>query len=293
MKSKVEGLHIPSHRPISNYENIDNIPTEAKSRDKAFNDYRNNVNNRIENDSVRQNPIFHIKEALISWATFGYGNQAVRGDERAVELFEGFQEILHTVLPDELGFEELEVRVPEVVLITDSGEFALDAVSGGISSIIGIAWQIYLFNPDGDEYVVTIDEPENHLHPRLQRSILPNLTDAFPSAQFIVTTHSPLVVGSDRNSKVYVLKFGNGNKVSSYELGDFEKSGTSNEILREVLGVPSTMPIWAADELENIVEEYSDKEINEESVSEMTKELKDKGIENQLSQALMRIKSDR
>lgn len=46
-----------------------------------------------------------------------------------------------------------------------------------------------------DEGVVLIDGIELHLHPRWQRSVMPALTATFPNIQFIVTTHSPQVIG--------------------------------------------------------------------------------------------------
>ena len=42
--------------------------------------------------------------------------------------------------------------------------------------------------------IVFIDEIEQHLHPRWQRSILCWLKECFPHIQFIATTHSPLVI---------------------------------------------------------------------------------------------------
>lgn len=42
--------------------------------------------------------------------------------------------------------------------------------------------------------IVIIDEIDQHLHPKWQHSILPNLTRAFPQVQFIATTHSPMTV---------------------------------------------------------------------------------------------------
>ena len=44
------------------------------------------------------------------------------------------------------------------------------------------------------EAVVLIDEIDLHLHPKWQRQIIPNLTEAFPRCQFIATTHSPFVI---------------------------------------------------------------------------------------------------
>ena len=54
--------------------------------------------------------------------------------------------------------------------------------------------------------VAIIDEVENHLHLRLQETILPFLTSAFPTVQFIVATHSPAVVSSVPGAVVFDLE---------------------------------------------------------------------------------------
>lgn len=56
--------------------------------------------------------------------------------------------------------------------------------------------------------VVLIDEVDAHLHPSWQKTVLRGLLDAFPQAQFFVTTHSPLVLGSQRDAKVWLLEDG-------------------------------------------------------------------------------------
>ena len=53
--------------------------------------------------------------------------------------------------------------------------------------------------------IVLIDEIETHLHLRLQELILPFLTTAFPTFQFIVATHSPAVIASVPDAVVYDL----------------------------------------------------------------------------------------
>jgi predicted ATP-binding protein involved in virulence len=50
--------------------------------------------------------------------------------------------------------------------------------------------------------VCLIDEIDTYLHPKWQYSILDALVKAFPNVQFIVTTHSPYVVGSIPNDKI-------------------------------------------------------------------------------------------
>lgn len=49
-------------------------------------------------------------------------------------------------------------------------------------------------NPLLGEGVVLIDEIELHMHPSWQRKVLHALRDAFPNIQFIITTHSPIVL---------------------------------------------------------------------------------------------------
>ena len=56
------------------------------------------------------------------------------------------------------------------------------------------------------EGIVLIDEVETHLHIELQKKILPFLTEFFPRIQFIVTTHSPYVLNSISNAKVFDLE---------------------------------------------------------------------------------------
>ena len=88
----------------------------------------------------------------------------------------------------------------------------------------------------GKEFVVTFDEPENHLHPELQVRLLPGLIDAFPTAQFVVATHNPLVVSSSPDSQVIVLRYNRQHKVDSEEL-DFvdKKRRPANDILRDTI----------------------------------------------------------
>lgn len=55
-----------------------------------------------------------------------------------------------------------------------------------------------------DEIIVLLDEPETHLHPRWQRTVLPSLAQTIaewgvtpqPRVQYLIATHSPLVLAS-------------------------------------------------------------------------------------------------
>lgn len=67
------------------------------------------------------------------------------------------------------------------------------------SIVFDIAYRGFILNrgiePTG---IVIIDEIELHLHPTLQQEILQRFQKTFPGIQFIVTTHSPLVISNFR-----------------------------------------------------------------------------------------------
>ena len=71
------------------------------------------------------------------------------------------------------------------------------------SLVTDLCIRISLLNPhlNGEarkltEGVVLIDEIDLHLHPKWQKTIVPNLKDLFPNIQFILTSHSPFIIQS-------------------------------------------------------------------------------------------------
>lgn len=277
----VDCFYIPSHRSIFRYEKLTSIPTQEKlDKMQAFSKVSNSIKNRYFGSQFKSSSFF-MKEVLIYWSIFGRGNEDMEADPELLENFKGFESILKSILPKELGFEKFAIRDFEVVMLCESGEFLIDSASGGISAIIDIAWQVYMYATDKtDGFTVIIDEIENHLHPTMQRKILPNLVQAFPFAKFIVSTHSPLIVGSVEDSKVYVLRFSKQNRIVSEELDMVNKAKTASEILDEVLGVSYTMPIWAEEKLKAIEQKYLKENLEDtHTFNQLREELKGLGLE--------------
>lgn len=79
--------------------------------------------------------------------------------------------------------------------------------------------------------VVLIDEIDAHLHPSWQKTVLAGLLAAFPRAQFFVTTHSPLVLGAERDLIRWRLEDG---LVTRVDVPLYGK--TSDVILRDAQG---------------------------------------------------------
>ena len=288
-QQQVQGLYIGSHRPTQSYQQITNIPTNVITADAAFQSYSNETKTRYAGGHSQHSPVYRMKEAIISMATFGPGNQYVEKNIALEKTFSDFKNVLKNVLPHNLGFIDISIRIPDVVLVTKSGEFLLDSSSGGLMAIIDLAWQIFLFSQDKEEFIVAIDEPENHLHPSMQRSLIVQLVNAFPKAQFIIATHSPFIVSSIKDSFVYALRYSDtepdsefnySRHVKSDRLSLLDKSGTANEILRSVLGVPITLPEWAEVELTNLASKYSIDELTRESIAQMKVDLTALGLED-------------
>lgn len=288
-QQSVEGLHIPSHRAMYSYQQVQSIPTVPRRRNEAFKQYTNLIRSRFRGEHTQWSPHYYMKETLIALANFGYGNKAVDPDPESAKIFEEFQDVLRWMLPPKLGFRGLRIRTPDVVVETEAGPFSIDAVSGGAAAIIELAWQVFMFQPSGKAFVVTIDEPENHLHPELQRRVLANLIAAFPTVQFVVATHSPFIVGSVPQSNVYVLDYDDSGKVNSTLLDTINRAGSANEILREVLGLNFTMPVWVETELEGIVSRYSDRPFTNETVAELRRDMTALGLAKHAPQTIAKL----
>lgn len=294
-RKDVKGLYIPSHRPVFSYRAISQLPTKKRSRSEAFSLVANSMWERTFGNSGVQPSNYHIKETLLTWAVYGFGNEAIESDQEQIDNYKQFEEVLKKVLPKQLGFNRFTVRNSEVVLDTESGQFMIDAVSGGVSAIIDMAWQIFMLSSSlGEEnFVVLIDEIENHLHATMQRTVLPDFIHAFPNAQFIVSTHSPLIVGSVEESNVYALQFGEDNRVVSIKLDLINKSKSASDILRDVLGVPFTMPIWVENKLGEITQKYTSEKITDDLFIKMREELKNIGLEYLIPDAISKVVEDK
>ena len=284
----VPGIYLTSHRPVYTYQKVTEIPTEVRAGNELFEQYLNNIRQFYQANVRIQSPSHRLKAALVSLATFGYGNKVVTPNAEARSAFEGFSRILKSVLPADLGFQKVAIRMPEVVLETRTGDFSLDAASGGIAALLDLAWQIYMRSRTDSTFTVLMDEPENHLHPRLQRSVLPGLLDAFPQAQFIVSTHNPFVVTSVRDSNVIVLDFDN-EKVKSTNLASVDRTATANQVLTDVLGVPFPAPLWVEAEIENIVNSVRDQDLSTETLTEVRKRLTLAGLGAMFPQVIDRL----
>ena len=297
----VNGFRIGSHRPLPSYQQINVVPVMGIAPKLAEGRFRS-ASQQYGSMNSSENPLNTMKQTLISFAIHGSSNQNVRAVPEIEGLFDEFDRSLAQLLPRELKFRKLVVRPPEVVVITDTGDFPIDGASGGLMSLIQITWQVFLFSKaNNGACVVLIDEPENHLHPSLQREFLSNLVSVFPMVQFVVATHSPFIICSVKDSYIYALRHKplTNNSTSSDQKAavnsekiDLGKSvGTASRILDEVLGVSVTMPVWAERELDAIVRRFENEESDEAAIRQLRQGLSDAGMSEFLPQAISKLLS--
>jgi len=147
------------------------------------------------------------------------------------------------------------------------GELPVEWLSDGIRNMIGmvadIAFRATKLNGHLGERaaqetpgVLLIDEIDMHLHPEWQQVVLLNLAQAFPSMQFIVTTHSPQVLSTVSSDSVRILRselnIEFGGRTATVSQPQWQTRGVaSSELLARIMGVDPIpcVPeaIWVSD----------------------------------------------
>lgn len=283
----VPGVYISSHRSLSMYQPLATLPLQFSPSSLLLDQFMGEIRTRWAGGSSGRTPLSFMKEALIAAAIYGEGNSSVEPNPEAQQVWDGFQAVLVRVLPQSLQFRKLTVRLPDLLIETGSSEFLLESMSGGVNAIIELSWQIFLRSRDYESFTVCIDEPENHLHPSLQRSLLPGLIGAFPHIRFVVATHSPFIVTAVPESNVYVLEeVDPGAGVASRLLETANKSATSDETLRRVLGMETTAPEWVEQRLLEVLQTFPLSGVGPGDVTRLRDELTAIGLREEFPNAV-------
>ncbi|MEO7327839.1 MAG: AAA family ATPase [Minicystis sp.] len=149
-------------------------------------------------------------------------------------LVPGARNIIIERRPQRMTLELNGLRL-DVAQLSD-GEKCLFALAGDLARRMALAAP-KVERPLELPAIVLIDEIELHLHPGLQRDVLPRLQEVFPEAQFIISTHSPQVLSSIHAANVRIFE--------RFELRLLDR-GTwrrdTNRILEAAFGDPGRPP---------------------------------------------------
>jgi predicted ATPase len=166
-------------------------------------------------------------------------------------------EILKTILPDvdkiEFGEFKENLKNPTVKFHTHYGWVESKDLSLGYRT--SMAWTVdfasRMFdrypeseNPLAEPAVVLIDEIDLHLHPKWQRELIDYLTNLFPNTQFIVTTHSPLIVqaAAARDANIVVCRREGDHVVIDQSVEAVKNWRTDQILTSDLFDLPTARP---------------------------------------------------
>lgn len=139
-------------------------------------------------------------------------------EELGATLYSILKEIINISITDGELSHVSRIDLKPIIKIGNDA-VSLDKLSSGnlylIQRFVSLLNQVYavctLNNIPISKYksipgLLLIDEAENHLHPKWQKLFLENILSLFPKLQIILATHSPFLVSSIRNTRIYVCK---------------------------------------------------------------------------------------
>lgn len=110
-----------------------------------------------------------------------------------------------------------------------------------------------------------IDELELHLHPAWQQSVAKGLLELFPQTQFVVTTHSPLVVNDCEPGSLLLFQFDKQGKVVVDSSDTSMQGWLAEPIYAEIFNLSSTRNPEVEEQLKRYVQLYQ-KYLQEQAV---------------------------
>lgn len=141
--------------------------------------------------------------------------------KKSIREFDRFKAIVQSflqVIEDENEVFEVAYSTEASGLVLKKGDVAepLYELSTGykalLSMIMELAYRTVLLNPGPEaDYnnqtgIVVIDEIDAHLHPKWQWRVIEALRKCFPKIQFIIATHSPIVISSAKGARLINLE---------------------------------------------------------------------------------------
>lgn len=174
-------------------------------------------------------------------------------------------EIITRVTDHPIAFRTVRQASPPDIWVSTKDApngVSLSLLSQGFKVIMG--WvgyfvqrmvQSYALSKDftKENAVVLIDEIDSYLHPKWQARLLQVLQEHFPRTQFVISSHSPLILGSLKTENIYLLEF-NGDKVSCYQPAFNPYGADANRILVHLMGQSER----AIERVAGLLKEYSD-----------------------------------
>ncbi len=138
---------------------------------------------------------------------------------KTISEYEAFKHIISTFMKEISELDEApeiyySPQFSELVYRDNRKEMTISKLSAGYQSllwmIMDLAYRVCLLNPKLCEKkqikgIVLIDEADMHLHPKWQWNIIKALSATFAKVQFVIATHSPIVISSAKEANLILL----------------------------------------------------------------------------------------
>ena len=199
------------------------------------------------------------------------------------ESLDAVRQCLQEVFPQyrNLQFKDRPTRL---VLEKEGHEIGFEQLSDGekcyITLVLDIARRLSMQN-DGSgpiletEQVILIDEVDLHLHPSWQLQVISNLEQKFPNCQFLVTSHSSLVLsGLSEQDQLIVLREG-----KRVELSDIPYGDNADYILKRFFGLNAVRNPKVQEEIDDLSEAFSKPHPDTVEIERKLDELSNKGVQ--------------
>ena len=171
---------------------------------------------------------------------------ASRAHRQHTHILDDLRKVVTAFVPEFTNLRIEEHPTLRFVVEKNSTPLALDQLSDGERGLLAVLFDITrrlaIANPGLDnpiaegKAIILIDEIELHLHPTWQRQVLRRLRNTFKSCQFIVTTHSPQVIGQVRPRCLHLLEYSEQEKRIVVHHTSQSFGMDSNWILQNIMG---------------------------------------------------------
>lgn len=145
--------------------------------------------------------------------------EVVSSNKGIVREYEMFKSIVAAFMKEINELEHVPMvcyspQFDELVYKVDDKEMPISKLSAGYQSllwmIMDLAYRVCILNPELESReqisgVVLIDEIDLHLHPKWQWNVIEALRKTFANIQFIIATHSPIVISASENANLVLL----------------------------------------------------------------------------------------
>jgi predicted ATP-binding protein involved in virulence len=185
-------------------------------------------------------------EIMTEWITqldHAAANQEKKG-ETSVErqILNRLFDIISDIIEQPVSFDSINPQ-KQLIWINIAGQkVPYSFISQGFNNVF--SWVGYfmqrlhrtnplLNDPTQASAICVIDEIDTYLHPTWQRTIMPAFAKNFPNTQFIITTHSPLVIGHLKSSTAAIYRIDKleGGESEVYKEDSFNFYGADTERL--------------------------------------------------------------